>query len=258
MIKFFRKIRQNLIMENKTSKYIKYAIGEIVLVMIGILLALQVNNWNEQRKLNNEEQHLLEDLHSEFNVNLENLKTNMLINQNNQKATIDLLDMIQQKEMKENTNKLDSLFMVIFSYGSFNTTSGVLNEIINSGKLRVIKDATLRNNLTQWAGKIDNIEEDIIIRRDQMNFQLQPFFSKYAPIRNGNKYMSFASWSDKYEAKKMEDSNFGYDIEALESREFEGHLYKYLLDQDFVIMNDIELHGFIELILKQINQNLAK
>ena len=105
MIKFFRKIRQNLIMENKTSKYIKYAIGEIVLVMIGILLALQVNNWNEQRKLNNEEQHLLEDLHSEFNVNLENLKTNMLINQNNQKATIDLLDMIQQKEMKENTNK---------------------------------------------------------------------------------------------------------------------------------------------------------
>ena len=54
MIKFFRKIRQNLLMENKTGKYFKYAIGEIVLVMIGILLALQVNNWNEQRKLNRE------------------------------------------------------------------------------------------------------------------------------------------------------------------------------------------------------------
>jgi hypothetical protein len=51
MIKFFRKIRQNLLMENKTGKYFKYAIGEIVLVMIGILLALQVNNWNENRKL---------------------------------------------------------------------------------------------------------------------------------------------------------------------------------------------------------------
>ena len=54
MIKFFRKIRQNLLMENKTGKYLKYAIGEIVLVMIGILLALQVNNWNEQRKLKRE------------------------------------------------------------------------------------------------------------------------------------------------------------------------------------------------------------
>ena len=54
MIKFFRKIRQNLLTENKTGKYFKYAIGEIVLVMIGILLALQVNNWNEQRKLKRE------------------------------------------------------------------------------------------------------------------------------------------------------------------------------------------------------------
>jgi len=258
MIKFFRKIRLNLLRENKTSRYFKYAIGEIVLVMIGILLALQVNNWNEQRKLNNEEQHLLEDLLSEFNVNLKNLKNNMQINQENQKAVIGLLNMIQQKEMRGNTNKIDSLFMVVFSYGSFNTTSGVLNEIINSGKLRVIKDATLRNNLTQYSGKIDNIEEDIIIRREQMNFQLQPYFSKYAPIKNGNKYMSYRSWSENYETKQLENSNFEYDIEALESREFEGHLYKYLLDQDFVIMNDLELHDFIKLILKQINNNLSK
>ena len=50
MIKFFRHIRQNLIMENKTRKYLKYAVGEIVLVVIGILIALQVNNWNENRK----------------------------------------------------------------------------------------------------------------------------------------------------------------------------------------------------------------
>ena len=49
MIKFFRKIRQNLISEGRTGKYFKYAIGEIVLVMIGILLALQVNNWNNER-----------------------------------------------------------------------------------------------------------------------------------------------------------------------------------------------------------------
>tara|TARA_R110001592_G_scaffold342014_1_gene631524 strand:- start:125 stop:847 length:723 start_codon:yes stop_codon:yes gene_type:complete len=52
MIKFFRKIRQNLLVENKTGKYLKYAFGEIVLVVIGILIALSVNNWNEKRKLN--------------------------------------------------------------------------------------------------------------------------------------------------------------------------------------------------------------
>jgi len=50
MIKFFRRIRKRLLSENKLSKYLIYAVGEIVLVMIGILLALQVNNWNEERK----------------------------------------------------------------------------------------------------------------------------------------------------------------------------------------------------------------
>jgi len=49
MIKFFRKIRQDLLSEGKTAKYLKYAIGEIVLVVIGILIALQINNWNNQR-----------------------------------------------------------------------------------------------------------------------------------------------------------------------------------------------------------------
>jgi len=49
MIKFFRKIRQRLLMENRTGKYLKYAVGEIVLVVIGTLIALQINNWNENR-----------------------------------------------------------------------------------------------------------------------------------------------------------------------------------------------------------------
>ncbi|GFZ87333.1 hypothetical protein GCM10011531_18270 [Aquaticitalea lipolytica] len=50
MIKFFRNIRKNLLTDGKTTKYFKYAIGEIVLVVIGILIALQINNWNENRK----------------------------------------------------------------------------------------------------------------------------------------------------------------------------------------------------------------
>lgn len=52
MIKFFRRIRYDLMKKNKTGKYFKYTIGEIVLVVIGILIALSINNWNENRKLN--------------------------------------------------------------------------------------------------------------------------------------------------------------------------------------------------------------
>lgn len=66
MIKFFRRIRHNLIMENKTSKYFKYAIGEIILVVIGILIALQINNWNEERKAQKEEQQLYKTILSDL------------------------------------------------------------------------------------------------------------------------------------------------------------------------------------------------
>ena len=59
MIKFFRHIRKSLIEKNQMGKYFKYAIGEIILVMIGILLALQVNNWNENRKYRAQEKNLL-------------------------------------------------------------------------------------------------------------------------------------------------------------------------------------------------------
>jgi len=66
MIKFFRKIRQNLIKEGKTSKYFKYAIGEIILVVIGILIALQINNWNENRKIQQREVQILNEIKSDL------------------------------------------------------------------------------------------------------------------------------------------------------------------------------------------------
>ena len=62
MIKFFRKIRYDLMEKNKTGKYLKYAIGEIVLVVIGILIALQINNWNESRKLESSELNILVEI----------------------------------------------------------------------------------------------------------------------------------------------------------------------------------------------------
>ncbi len=59
MIKFYKKIRLNLLLENKTGKYLKYAIGEIVLVVIRILIALQINNWNVAQKNRSEVTRLL-------------------------------------------------------------------------------------------------------------------------------------------------------------------------------------------------------
>ena len=86
MIKFFRKIRQNLLSEGKTGKYMKYAIGEIVLVVIGILIALSINNWNENRKAYSKSKNylteMLKDLESDtlsFNTGIRGISEDIQI-----------------------------------------------------------------------------------------------------------------------------------------------------------------------------------
>lgn len=78
MIKFFRSLRKQLLVENRTAKYLTYAIGEIVLVVIGILIALQINNWNTAKKLDAKELVLLSELKSNLETNLENLEKDII------------------------------------------------------------------------------------------------------------------------------------------------------------------------------------
>ena len=94
MIKIFRKIRQQMFSDppernvsvragNKFSKYLFYAIGEIILVVVGILIALSLNNWNEDRKLQNEELSLLQEVKSNLEVTLNNFRNDTLFNTKN-------------------------------------------------------------------------------------------------------------------------------------------------------------------------------
>tara|TARA_R100000988_G_C3960972_1_gene146151 strand:+ start:109 stop:831 length:723 start_codon:yes stop_codon:yes gene_type:complete len=73
MIKFFRKIRQKLLTENKFSKYLLYAIGEIILVVIGILIALSINNWNETQKNQNDKKSVYSIIKTDLTTDIENI-----------------------------------------------------------------------------------------------------------------------------------------------------------------------------------------
>ena len=75
MIKFFGKIRENVLIENKTGKYLKYALGEIILVVIGILIALSINNWNENRKLDRKRENYYNQLITDLNSDIAYSKT---------------------------------------------------------------------------------------------------------------------------------------------------------------------------------------
>ena len=97
MIKFFRKIRYDLMEKNKTGKYLKYAVGEIILVVIGILIALSINNWNEGRKDRIIEKSILLELgdNLERNIALIDIANAEIIEIN--KGTTTIIEIIEER-----------------------------------------------------------------------------------------------------------------------------------------------------------------
>lgn len=181
MIKFFRKIRQQLLMENKTSKYFKYAIGEIILVVIGILIALQINNWNESRIEREKETKLISQLEIDLKKNREeiiDLKKRLEIN----KDAIDSLIVRLQENKYDFLVPIEVAFTQRKSY--FNNAKSGYN-LIQNGMAQIISDEVLLKKILDI---YENDFQDIIRRQELMHEQIDYFqrefinkFFKIAP-----------------------------------------------------------------------------
>lgn len=220
MIKFFRKIRQRLLSENKLSTYLLYAIGEIVLVVIGILIALGINNWNENRKIIKEETRFLAQLSEEFTINKEKLAK---INDSNSKILHALQKVLDKVPIDVNTVNLDTLSKNLYDtyyFYTFDPIESTIEELENNS-FNIISNRKLRSLLQSWK----TVKEDF---KDDENFAID-----YA--KDYNKYM-----------QKHISVDFGLkrpntDLSFLNSIEFENwvrirHIY-YL---DIVDSEDLE------------------
>lgn len=146
MIKFFRKIRQKLLSEGKTGKYLQYAIGEIVLVVIGILIALQINNWNEGRKEFRKSKALLQ----EFKRDLarDTVESNYVTGKLEHRIAIGAWAL---HKISYDTSHLDSLKLVFFSpYHQLPMTDRTFNKLQNSENPNLTGFENLQNNLTKY------------------------------------------------------------------------------------------------------------
>ena len=150
MIKFFRKIRQNMLMENKTGTYFKYAIGEIVLVVIGILIAVQINNWNMARLDSQEEKKILLNLKQDFHFNYTFLDSLISFQKRLKPIHFSILNHTGNKPKDMSEKQFDIALTAVFSNGIFYPKIGALDDLINSGKLGILKSAKLRSNLSSW------------------------------------------------------------------------------------------------------------
>lgn len=145
MISIFKKIRQKLIMKNQTGKYLRYAIGEIALVMIGILLALQVNNWNEKRISKTNEINTLLQLNSDLKTNLIELTDLKSFIKNRADAGPKILH-----HFKTSNKSTDSLRLWIeeFSGGNIFNNANTTYKNIENNENNIISNDSLRLKIT--------------------------------------------------------------------------------------------------------------
>ena len=172
MIKFFRKIRQNLLMENKTGKYFKYAIGEIILVVIGILIALQINNWNEKRKIQSNQENYLTLLKTEAENNLKEIRNtkNEVSEMNMTQIVLYNLINIKQDTVTEK-HLSESLFRIVSGFYKFKYENSALYDLKSSGNLKNVLNDSLRKYLIALEPlviEVQNQEDAVIDSRDKV------------------------------------------------------------------------------------------
>ena len=250
MIQFFRRIRQKLLANNQMKKYVLYAIGEIALVMIGILLALQVNTWNQDRQLQQEEREILQRLLVEFQGNSNQLT---VIQEDQIMVGVRLRKLLDA--MGSNPKRLAkdsiSLYLGMLSYiPKFTPKQGGLSSVINSGKIGLIQNMELNDLLSQWPGMIDEYSYHQEIIYDISKQQVLDVMLDHYPFRDHQVDVGYGSTGP---------SEFDYDqTKVLSSMAIETLAELKRVDSEIVSNRILELQKVhlrvIELIQEELNE----
>jgi hypothetical protein len=164
----------------KVGRYLKYAIGEIILVVIGILIALSINNWNEERKIKKEEHSALLNLKEDFEYNLSSIDDLIEATNSGIEVGLEVLGKTGKRYQEAKNFNLDSMLSQIGTHDIYLYQSGFLNDLINSGKIGIIRNDSLRVSLSSWG---QNIEE--LYRKEQTALHHQTALIDYIK-KNGS------------------------------------------------------------------------
>ncbi len=181
MITIFRRLRRTFLSNGNTGKYIKYAIGEIILVVIGILIALQINVWNEGRKDVEKEQLILKQLQEEYEANLQELQEKMAMRTsiiNSSKKLLKYIDQPQPNAIYDSI--LNHLRWVLLDP----TFDPIYNDLISTGNIRLITDQRLSRLLSNWSSDIVVLQETEDIWQDHTKELVAPFIIKTGIARD--------------------------------------------------------------------------
>lgn len=177
MIPFFRKIRKKLADDAKPMKYLRYAIGEILLVVIGILIALSINNWNDQRKQKLAQTEQLKSIKSELILGLANLDMILKridLHSHNIDSLINMMRDATPNSFEVSGELLGSTIMWRTTDVSINS----LNSMIASGSLNQLTNEELKVKLANLPSIQTDLTEDELMVRDWSENHMVPFLAK--------------------------------------------------------------------------------
>lgn len=235
MLKFFRKIRFDLLNKNKTGKYLKYAIGEILLVTIGILLALQINNWNENRKNSSEEIKILYELKDNLQANVKNL--NRRISEDS--LVIERGDLLLSI-LKDNNSIYDDSMDVLF--GSIGTWFPVnikhfAYENLKAKGISILTSDTLRSEVTSVFD--DSFTQLEVFEELFMKTYVGGLNIKHKYLEAGKNFQKMQPNNFDLLKESNEFKNFlAYSIAS--SRTFRGYYKNDILEKTIVLLKNIE------------------
>jgi len=247
MIKFFRHIRQSLINENKMGKYFKYAIGEILLVVIGILIALQINNWNQQRLNAKKERIMLSEIKENLNEDLQSvdniLEFNVL-----KKKVIDSA-YIYLHMMNENPQlgrEFSQLMPTITNYQFFEPTMVAFNNLTSTGKIDIFQSDELRKKISAYYSR-----NDLDVVQEQLKETTQDYLKNLAP-KMINKEMMFKITQREFDIINVKGIKVHKDPQVLSGLFV---MWNKTLEHNHLLL---ELEKVIKSLVHEIDQYLIK
>ncbi len=182
-----------MIKENRVSKYMLYAIGEIILVVIGILIALQINNWKEENSNRALEKQMMSNLNSEFRNNLNKIQESIIQYKQTEDVIRFLMSKMQASSDELKQHNIDSLLANAVDVFDYRPTQNTLSEILSSGNLKLISNDSIKYNLLQWSAELNEINEAWLTLDDFNQHMVIPYLSENVSMRNIDKY-SLMKW----------------------------------------------------------------
>ena len=184
MSRLFNKFRRQLLPRNRMTKYLLYTIGEIIIVIFGILIALQVDTWNSEREAREEAKVFLTQLKNEFLANREQLVQKVQMRDKALKSARELLSFVDGASEYNTPSEVDSLLAVALPVYTFDPSLGVLNQLTSTDKLTLVRNETLNDTLSYWNSMIQDFKEDENMYNSYNHNHFRPFLYKNYNARN--------------------------------------------------------------------------